>query len=56
MKECGGPWIFFSMYYSGRHKEMSSILADQQCPRVWTQMRGGGGPKPMSTVVHMEPK
>ncbi len=38
---------------SGDHKEMSSNLADQQCPRILAQMRGGGElrglSQPMST-------
>jgi hypothetical protein len=41
------------------HKEMSSILPDQQRPRILTQNAGGGGiagSQPMSTAVHMEPK
>jgi hypothetical protein len=40
---------------SGGHKEMSSILANQLCPRIGAQMRGGGvaGPQPMSKAVHM---
>jgi hypothetical protein len=28
---------------AGGHKQMSSILADQCCPRRWDQMRGDGG-------------
>ncbi len=27
----------------GGHKEMSSFLADRWRPRIWAQMRGGGG-------------
>ncbi len=44
----------FIVWFGG-HKEMSSILADQQHPRIWAQMRGGGefgGSQPMSTDVH----
>jgi hypothetical protein len=36
----------------GGHKEMSSILADQQRPRMLAQMRGRGGvPVSLSTVM-----
>ncbi len=30
-------------FYTGGHKEMSSILADLWRPRIWAQMRGGEG-------------
>ncbi len=44
-----------------KYKEMSSILGDQQRPRILAQMRGEGrggrvaGTQPMSTAVHRSP-
>ncbi len=56
-------FIFFNIefpYYfkSGGYKKMSSILADQQRPRIWAQCGGGAvvGSQPMGTAVHIEPK
>ncbi len=44
------------LFDSGGHKEMSSILADQQRPEPRYRGKGGvAGSKPMSTAVHMEP-
>ncbi len=34
---------FRAAFYTWGFKEMSSILADQQRPRIWAQMRGKGG-------------
>ncbi len=42
----------------GSYKEMSSILAYQKRPRIWAQMRGGGGvagSQPISTALHRSP-
>ncbi len=38
-----------SVLYSGVHKEMSSILADQERPRIRAQMQVGGGGCEVST-------
>jgi hypothetical protein len=39
------PWIRIRIRIEepGGNKEMSSILADQQRPRIWAQMGGGRG-------------
>ncbi len=52
-------------FTAGGHKEMSSLLADQQRPCILAQMRGQGGEGVCgvsandyshSTALHIEPK
>jgi hypothetical protein len=40
-------------FYPGGHKEMSSISADQEPPRIWAQMQGGGGLRGLSQWVQL---
>ncbi len=43
---------YCSHMYPGGYKEMSSILSDQQRPRIWAQMRGEGGVSGVSANEH----
>ncbi len=52
IQHCSARIRIHHTLWPGGHKEMSSILADQQRPHIWAQMRGGA----MSTAVRMEPK
>ncbi len=40
-------------FFSAGHKEIWFILADQHPPRIWAQMRGGGGLRGLSEWVQL---
>ncbi len=55
MNDRDGTLIISLVLLAGVYKEMSSILADLQRPRIWAHMRweeGVAGSPPMSTAIH----